>query len=683
MRKLNKKKLALLAICVCSALHNATYGAEPDSSEETGLPSYDMDTIIVTATRSPLEEKKVPNAVEVITREKIEDLGATDLLSALRLANNLNLYKGMAGNNVMLRGMSTNHTLILVDGKRSAGEDTSVTTNVYTLQRLSLSDIERIEIVRGPASALYGSDALGGVINIITRRPEKPKLTVGLATGSEEINHYYHYDFGKQGKFSGTLDARFIRLREKTYDSGTSNYFGPKQEYAFKGIWDLGNTKELELTAGYYKDKTHNKTADSLVSPRFGMPPGTYAQKDTREWNDFTRQEYSLAYRGDTEDGDYMLRTYYSRLKKENENFNRRSLFPGPFERILGSMYSRYDWDESKYDVFGLEGKNTTKLNDRHTLTWGGEYRHTGGAGTRLGEGGDNVRQVTKNGKTKDYSDKTISTYAGYVEDIITLNDRLLLIPSIRYDHDSTFGGEVSPKIGATWSLSENSRIKANWGKGFKAPTISEMYFAMHRSMGGQTVNVYGNPDLKPEKTRSWDVSIEADKSNTYGKLTYFYNDVDNLITSARIPGGGRYDYHYVNIDQAEIKGVEAEIGRAFDRHWSAKVTYNYLDAKDKNTGEFLSNRARHNGTIQLSYTDGAEHPLTATLWEEYCKDYYYNDVKYSYSTTNFVVNKHLNKDLRIYAGVDNIFDKRYHNEDSGFDTDGRIWRLGVEMKFL
>ena len=113
--------------------------------------------VIVTATRTAEEVKVVPQSVEVITSEDIEKLGATDVYQALKLASNVDVTRaGMAGHNVMIRGMSTNHTLILINGMRRAGEDTSVTQNVYALDRLSLSDIERIEIVRGPASAQYG-----------------------------------------------------------------------------------------------------------------------------------------------------------------------------------------------------------------------------------------------------------------------------------------------------------------------------------------------------------------------------------------------------------------------------------------------------------------------------------------------------------------------------------------------
>ena len=270
--------------------------------------------VVVTATRTQEEVKAVPQTVEVITKEDIEQLGATDVYSALHLAANVDVTSaGMAGHNVMIRGMSTNHTLILIDGKRFAGEDTSATQNVYALGRLSLSNIERIEIVRGSASAQYGSDALGGVINIITKKSKEPSIMVGLSTGSEAINNYYHIDFGKQGNFSSTFDMRFsdVRKNMQAGDEG-SNYYGPIQDFNFAGTWDLGNDKEIDLTLGYYNEHTKADYADKYTST------GVFqTSKDKKEWYDYRRYDYSLGYSGKTDNSDYMIRTFYSRLDKE------------------------------------------------------------------------------------------------------------------------------------------------------------------------------------------------------------------------------------------------------------------------------------------------------------------------------------------------------------------------------
>ena len=673
MRLSTKKQQTLLTLSVLLGLSSPVYAQDIQNNDVIVTPD-----VVVTATRTQEEVKAVPQTVEVITKEDIEQLGATDVYSALRLAANVDVTSaGMAGHNVMIRGMSTNHTLILIDGKRFAGEDTSATQNVYALGRLSLSNIERIEIVRGSASAQYGSDALGGVINIITKKSKEPSVMVGLSTGSEAINNYYHIDFGKQGNFSSTFDMRFsdIRKNMQAGDEG-SNYYGPIQDFNFAGTWDLGNDKEIDLTLGYYNEHTKADYADKYTST------GVFqTSKDKKEWYDYRRYDYSLGYSGKTDNSDYMIRTFYSRLDKENNLYNYRSNFPGPMENILGSMYPKYDWDKSTYTLWGIEGKNTIQLNDNHFLTFGGEYRQNKVEGTRLSDGGDNVHQVSQSGNgimsNKYYSDKEINTWAGYIQDEWQVNDKLLVIPSVRYDHDSSFGGEVTPKIGATYFISDNSRIKANWGKGFKAPTISELYMAMHRAMGGQTVNVYGNPDLKPEKSTSWDISFEAEKDNNFGKLTYFNNDVKNLITTKQI-GSSYYDQSYVNVDEAEIDGVEMEIGRNLDDKWTIKATSNWLDATDKVSGDRLDNRARNMTTLQLLYDDHDDWGYSAILWQQWANKYHYDDNDYNFTTTNFVLNKKFGEGNRVYAGVDNIFDKKI----SDIGLDGMIWRLGAEWTF-
>lgn len=671
MRLSTKKQQTLLTLSVLLGLSSPVYAQDIQNNDVIVTPD-----VVVTATRTQEEVKAVPQTVEVITKEDIEQLGATDVYSALRLAANVDVTSaGMAGHNVMIRGMSTNHTLILIDDKRFAGEDTSATQNVYALGRLSLSNIERIEIVRGSASAQYGSDALGGVINIITKKSKEPSVMVGLSTGSEAINNYYHIDFGKQGNFSSTFDMRFsdVRKNMQSGDEG-SNYYGPIQDFNFSGTWDLGNDKEIDLTLGYYNEHTKADYADKYTS-------GMQTSKDKKEWYDYRRYDYSLGYSGKTDNSDYMIRTFYSRLDKENNLYNYRSNFPGSMENILGSMYPKYDWDKSTYTLWGIEGKNTIQLNDNHLLTFGGEYRQNKVEGTRLGDGGDNVHQVSQSGNgynsPKSYSDKDITNYAGYIQDEWQVNDKLLVIPSIRYDHNSSFGGEVTPKIGATYFISDNSRIKANWGKGFKAPTISELYMVMERAMGPMTVRVEGNPDLKPEKSTSWDISFEAEKDNNFGKLTYFNNDVKNLITTKQT-GNSYFEQGYVNVDEAEIDGVEMEIGRNLDDKWTIKVTSNWLDATDKVSGDCLDNRARNMTTLQLLYDDHDDWGYSAILWQQWANKYHYDDNDYNFTTTNFVLNKKFGEGNRVYAGVDNIFDKKIN--DIGLD--GMIWRLGAEWTF-
>lgn len=716
---MKKRATALLTLSILASLAVPSYAAEPANTDE----AVRTPDVVVTATRTEEEVKAVPNTVEVITQEDIQKLGATDVYSALRLANNVDVTSaGMAGHNVMIRGMSTNHTLILIDGKRFAGEDTSVTQNVYALDRMSLSNIERIEIVRGSASAQYGSDAMGGVINIITKKSEKPSTTVGISTGTDSVNNYYHFDFGKNGNFSSTFDMRFSDLR-KNMDAGDegSNYYGPVQDFNFGGTWDLSNNKYLDLNLGYYNEHTKADYADEYVDKvsigNRTMNFNKWTSKDKKEWYDYRRYDASIGFRGKTDRSDYLIRTYYSRLDKENRLYNNRDDFSDIImpkfdengkpimqtlpngmqmpvfttaEESLGGLYPKYDWDKSTYTLWGLEGKNTVQTSDKHLITYGGEYRQNSVEGTRMGDGGDNAHKVTQNGVTKDYSEKDINSWAGYIQDEWMPNEKWLIIPSVRYDHDSAFGGKATPKIGATYFIKDNSRIKANWGKGFKAPTISELYMTMNRAMGPMTVHVLGNPDLDPEESTYWDLSYEAELNNNWGKITYFNNDVKNLIDSAKIPGMSGYWYRYVNIDKASIDGVELELGRKLNDNWTVKLTSNWLDAKNETTDEWLDDRAENMSTLQLIYDDNDPYGISATLWNQWATNYHYSETigmgdnavtnyyDTNFSTLNFVINKKFGEGNRVYAGVDNIFNEK----DDNINLDGRIWRAGAEWTF-
>lgn len=246
---------------ILAAMAMPAYAAAADTAQADTQNLLSKD-VVVTATRTEAEIKTVPNTVEVITAEDIQKLGATDVYSALRLADNIQIMNTSTGfgHRVSMRGMASNQTLILINGQRTAIEDTATTQNLLALDRINVNTIERIEIVRGAASAQYGSDALAGVINIITKKSTgKPSVTVGATTGTTNMQNYYHIDLGKQGKFSGVFDMDFSKDRQWTEHNVSGlpikNLQGPKQNYRFSGTYELGKDKNLNLDLGYYKDK--------------------------------------------------------------------------------------------------------------------------------------------------------------------------------------------------------------------------------------------------------------------------------------------------------------------------------------------------------------------------------------------------------------------------------------------
>ena len=648
-----------LSVCLATVISGTSVcGAQAQED----LSSYDMGETVVTATRTKLEEKKVPMTTKVVSSEEIKKLGAYNVRDALKTVTGLNVMEaGMTGNQVSIRGMGTQSTLIMLDGRRMAGEDSGSTMNVYELNRINLADVDRIEIIRGSGSALYGSDAMGGVINIITKKNKEAGGYAGTKLGSRESSIYGGISSGKMGKLSLDMNYNLTEVR-KDDDEGDTNMYGPRRYFDFNGNYEFNDHSGLEFGASFMKEQYRQFSAGD---PKARSASARY---DMTEWYDNNRQDYHVKYYGFDNKNDWELQTYYNRLGKESR------------KRIPQSWQ---DFDHSKYSTLAFEGKNTYRPNKSHTITYGAEYRKQKAGGTRLGAGSYKLRTENYLGMDKPYSSASISSYGAYVQDEWQLTDKLFFVPSIRFDHHSSFGSEWSPRAGLTYDLSKNARIKTNYGFGYRAPSIFELYSHMDRNMGRMQVQVWGNENLQPEKSRTFDIGLEAEKGKATGKLTYFHNKISNLITSDFLGRFGRaVRYQYVNIHKATMDGLEAEVGYNFDKHWSAKASYTYLDAKDANTNDRLEGHARNTGVVELTWTDAKTNPWTATLYNQWYKDYLNgDDQNYTYSTTNFVVTKDINKNLYIYAGVDNLFNKTFNKDDTLW-TDGRTWRVGAEWKF-
>lgn len=652
--KIKGTKKAWITWAVLTALTVPAYAASADGAADGSAVT--TKDVVVTATRTEADVKMVPNTVEVITADDIEKLGATDVYSALRLADNVQIMNTSTGfgHRISMRGMSSDSTLILINGQRTAIEDTETTQNLLALDRINVHNIERIEIIRGAASAQYGSDALAGVINIITKKSTgKPLVTVGATTGTTNMSNYYHIDLGRQGKFSSTFDMNFSKDRQWTEHevSGlpVKNLQGPKQSYNFSGTYELGENKNLNLDLGYYKDKLSGDWSHKEYN--LGAWGGIVRLQDAKLETE--RCDASLSLTGKTKKDDYMVRTFYSKLDK--------------FRFLPYTALAKEYGETNKYSIWGIEAKNSHKVNGDHTLTYGTEYDRYDVDGVNFGKDGDNG--------------KNLNTYAAYIQDEWLLGDKWEIIPAVRYDHHSEFGSKTTPHIGVTYLANDHNRFKANWGEGYKAPSVSELYMD-YTHMGVLTL---GNPNLRPEESKNWDLSYEGEWGKTFGKITYFHNDIDNMISTRTV--GGRHGYNeYYNIDgTTKTHGVELTLGRKLSRDLDVKVTSNWTSASNKvasaeSSAHGVDGIADNITTLQLAYDDYRAYGYNATLWEQWVHDYYESDSSqtYSYNTLNFVINKKYGDAVRLFAGVDNIFNKKI----DAIYLDGRIWRTGIEFKF-
>lgn len=660
LKRITKKKSLLLTAAILAAMSVPVQAAEKKQEETTHIKT---DEVVVTASRTKQEVRESPSSVEVITREDIDKMGAENLAQALQLALGIDTQENaMVGNRSSIRGMNTNQTLILIDGRRVRTENTSETMNFYELKRINMDDVERIEIVRGAASSLYGSEALGGVINVIKKHPGKMQTAVTLDWTSRQSDEGIRFDSGKLGKWALSGSFKHMGVREQGTDAG-SNMYGKKNFFNLDGRMEMTKDKWLDVFFDYLTEDLYMK--DSLTQ-------GT----------DYDHKRFStgIKYSGRDKRGDYEMQVYYTYFDKHQRTRERAN-------------HSLNSFDDLKFNSLIFDGRRSIQVAKDHLLTFGGEYRKEDYESTRIK--GTNTR--TLEGVTNQLGNSSMDYTAFYLQDEWLASPRWLIIPSLRWDYNSEFGNELTGKLGTTYKITKDVRFKANIGTAYRAPTASELYFSWHHTPNARMdVQINGNPNLKPEKALNFDLGFEMEKDKTFGKITYFHNKVDDLINidtvMSRLPGfpprvlaTGTYR----NIDSATMQGVELEVRQALGGGFSVRGLYTYLDARDGKTGERLKGRPYHKASLQLSYDD-AKHGWNATLWNDWTAGYRYEETvgsgmlartiskNASLSILNFVVSKKINDHFSAYLGVDNIFDK----ESDALAYDGRIWRGGVNMTF-
>lgn len=690
------QRKALLAAITVFVMGGVTAQAEE-------LPVYSFDEVVVTATRTENDVKKVPASTQVITQEDIKRGGATSVRNALSMYANIfqkSKVRG-GGHDIIIRGMETKHSLVMVNGRRISNEaDANGLGNAMSLDRININDVEKIEIVRGPSSALYGSEAMGGVLNIITKPSKEQTLLTGLEHTSEDTSHWWHADTGRIGNFSMTFDARFNKINRSMLDTATeSDPYGTAQTYNASLNYYVNDHSYVNAYMDYYSQHLKTDTGTPVMKPitlttsSGKMSLSGQAMLEGTGSKAYKQKNYGISWNGKTDKNDWQIQAYMSKFNWSTTSNTKvlGSIPPAGMEGMFNFLLQKknaYDFNHDEHNMWAIEGRDSLRVNDHHRVTFGAEYVKDKVAGTGLGANGDSVYSITENGKTKSSSEKTLSSYAAYLQDEIEYG-KWFIVPAIRYDHHSAYGSHTSPKIGVTYNATDHFRIKANYGDGFKAPSVSQLYYDLDMEMGrGNWVHLTGNPNLKPEKSKSWDLGVEAEFGKGYGSLTYFDNDVDNLIAS--IPKGkdsnGHNLHRYENVNKARIKGLENTLGYRFNDTLEFKVTSTLLDAKDTSSGKDLTQRARLSQIYQLIYDDHKDTGWSAVLWNQL--DYKFvtgkaweksgESVKKSYSLTNFSLTRKVNKDTRVYGSVQNIFDKK----DADCDLDGRFWSIGWEHKF-
>ncbi len=630
------------------------------AEEKEGIKGpVEIEQMVVTASRTEANLSAVPASVEVVTEEEIKARSANRIRDILKLSTGVNLQQ----KEPFIRGFKGEHSIVMIDGKRIAGEvDYS-----FELDRITTENIERIEIVRGPMGAVYGSDALGGVINIITKRPRKfsfksqaqygqfdndgqnGDLSFNLMSGGDEM-----------GPWGVSLSGQIFDAKPYIQENGDT----PRPDRNLK-------TGALKLTYDFTKDTVltfdasiMNEEEESIITSTMGP-----SQIQNKIYDDNDRYDLSLGLSHRQQGIGAFFRIYTSIYDKYSETrYNKDAMFMG--KQVKNGELS--DFGEVDRWTRIAEGRISKVFFDDHFLTFGGEYRYEYFKGPWL-DTGEGTYQVTKEGMTKNGSEAKIKYYAGYLQDEWQITDRFLIVPALRYDCSDELENQLSPKIGATFSLRPNFRIKANYGQGFKNPTPAELYLNAYR-FGKRII---GDPDIESEKSKSYEAAIEGELGRLSYRTAYFYNDVKDLITKVMVEPNV---FQYTNIDKAKIQGIELEAGFDLMENLSIKGSYVYLDAKDKKTGKRLEARPRNRAILNTSYSS-KDHGFRADFWLEYTGSYLIEPEKEeSYTLCHLGLAKDLTKNLEIYVNVDNIFDKKV--EDLEIPIIGINYFGGIRVRF-
>ncbi len=636
---MKKKKLVTGALACFMA------AANPSAFAEEKLETFELDPVVVTASKTPRHAKEVSAAVQVITKSEIESIGAANLEQALHLATGVQIgtNSGTGKKSPMIRGFDSRFSTILINGRRLAAEP----DQLYELNRITLANVERIEIVRGPMSVLYGTEAMGGVINIIVRNSDTRSLLLSadLGTyGGDNNPQNYNIDFqsGQTGRFRYSLYGSYRDNNDPMYKSNGLTYepYGWHSNIGGRVEYDLSKTEVLALDIAYEEERTNEIS--------------NMANLNQQTLDNNRRNEQSLSYTRKTDNTELFFRYYNGVLDKDVDQLNKNT----------GQLLQPGSWVRAERTMRALEGRLTRKVNDQHTVTFGAEYRPEKFKGTSVNTG-EGIFNTTYNGVTKTGSTAWLDYFGIYLMDEWQATDRWRIITALRYDDSNKFESDWSPKLGLIYQFNDKSRLKANAGHAFRSPTPNQLYNNQPTSLG--------NPNLKSEKANSYDISYEQDYSRSGYKLTYFYNDISNLIEVQ--------NNRYQNIAKATIQGIEAEYLTRFNNNWSWINAWAYLDATDDTTGQRLKGRSRNVLTSRIAYSDNKY--FSASFWGELYHDYLpttptISTRERSYVTWNLAATYSLNKNTKFILGVYDIFDKM----DEDANVMGRYAHLTVQFKF-
>ena len=624
------------------------------ASMAQAAPVTELNPLVVTASRSEHSLADAPASVSVITAEQIKARGAGNLLEALRGVPGLSLNGRQVGGRktLSIRGAEDRHTLVLIDGRRISSTDDTIGHSDYQYGWVAMEQIERIEVVRGPMSALYGSEAVGGVINIITRKggqqwhggaSVRGELGEGPAGDGHQMSASASGPLGEWFDLALGVEDRRRAPTPRPENKATSDIEGQdRQSGNLRLGFTPGEGQRLQLDM-LRSEETRRRHEQNTRLPARPYYLDTY---------DLQRRQDALTWQADWS----LLRSELRYSEAEFEVNNKRS------NNIASTRPQRLEdrvWD----------GNLAFALGDSHSLTLGAERRE----------------EFLENAGLTGGSDSALHK-ALYVQDEIALADDWALTLGTRLDHHAIFGSESSPRAYLVWRASPELTIKGGYGEAFRAPTLKQISPNYVGAEGPHTF--LGNADIQPETSRSWEIGADwRDEQSAY-TATLFRSEIKDLIYYNLLRRvGPRSIYQYDNISEARIDGLEVALRRALGGGFSLASSMTWLDARDRDSDDKLTGRPEFSATPSLAWQQGA---WGAELeWQYIGQQTLQNAAGQlkrapAYSLVNLSGSYRVDEHLTLRAGLNNAGDLRLEDKSElfGYVEDGRTLWLGLEASF-
>jgi len=582
---------------------------------------YTLKEILVTTpTRKSENQKNIIANTTVITEEEIEQAGLSSLSELLQKQSGIEISNlGGPGkvSSINIRGTSSTHSIILLDGMRIGAS----TSGMTTIENLPLSQIEKIEIVRGPASSLYGQDGIGGVIQIFTKKGREgfhPYLSIGYGRyQTKQLN---------AGISGGNKTTSYALNISGTNTDGFSA-FVPDSSKA-------SNTQNLD------KDKYKNRSISSTLSYNLNKDYKIdlqYFLTTGRNMfdNRFANSSPDQNYRDKSKQEVYAMKTtgQINKLWESSIKIGKST--------DLYSAQQHYNMDTFVYDPDVVDLYETTQ----YQMTWQNNIKLNKGSLVMLYD------FLQEKIDTTDLYDKTKRTNNGFVLGYNIEYNQNTLQTSLRKDLNSQYNNETTGNIGYAYQINPQWKISSSFGTAFVAPSFNHLYSSVDSW-------ALGNPDLKPEKSKNIEGSIKYQDNSKSFSLTAYQNAIKDFIIYEAIAENSRTNTQ--NLNEAKIQGVTLTGDQSFE-HIQLKGSLTAESPKNKDTNKYLPRRAKLYGNLSINYyiqewIFGIEQIGSGSRYDDKANN---NKIE-GYMITNLIANFALNEKTTINFRLDNAFDKAY-----------------------